>query len=221
MIDRKVMALKGMLVAYGLTLLPCAAGQLEIENGAVKLCSTDDVSQSGGYEGPHMPSITTAELERIADLKTKFFDSTAPKIAELHSLTRQLQLLMAKSTIERASALQMQSRINAIHAELANNRLLFELDMINTMPAAAREKMQKHRLFIAAFGGPGEGFSGPPPGFGPPPICVPTPGFGPPSLLGPPLFGFPPGMDRAMMGPPSGRGPRDASPPMRSALEGE
>jgi hypothetical protein len=163
-------------------------------------------------DGP--PRLSEAELLRLAELKGKFEDSTAPKRSELQSLHRQMTLAMAKPAVDRAQVMQLQSKINVINSDLANARLNFMLDLNEGMPTEAKEKMRKHLLFDAAFGPPDMGFGGPPPpGPGLPPTCVP-PGFGPPPphLGPPPSMGFPPGLrPEGMLGPKPGRGPRGVS----------
>jgi len=204
------------IFACGLTMLPSLASQPHAKTKNTKLSSNAvyAVAREDG-DGPKAPPpISDAELERLAALKGKFFDATSAKKAELHSVARQMQLLMAKSTLDRPQILQLQNRINAIHTDLANSRLFFELDILDGMPAEAKERMRKQRLFAAAFG-PGDDMGGPPPpGFGPPLTCAPPPGFGPPHPLGPPPFGSSPGREPGgRMGPNPGRGPGGAPPP--------
>lgn len=154
------------------------------------------LNEAGDIKGAHPgepPRLSEAELLRLAELKGKYEDSTAPKRAELQSLHRQLGLAMAKPAVDRAQVMQLQGKINAINSDLANARLNFMLDLNEGMPTEAKEKMRKHLLFDAAFGPPDMGFGGPPPpGPGLPPTCVP-PGFGPPPphLGPPPSMGFP------------------------------
>jgi hypothetical protein len=161
------------------------------------------------------PGLSDAELLKLAEMKSKFADSMGPKMAELHSLHRQMMLAMAKPSVDRAQLLQLQSRINSVNSEIANSRLSFQLDLNDSMPADAKEHMRKHLLFDAAFG-PDTRFGGPPPpGLGLPPTCVPPPGFGlhHPPFGPPPMMGFPPGLrPEGMTVPTPGRGPRGAPP---------
>ncbi|RTL38069.1 MAG: hypothetical protein EKK48_22490 [Candidatus Melainabacteria bacterium] len=163
-------------------------------------------------DGP--PRLSEAELLRLAELKGKLEDSLAPKMLELRSLQRQQKLAMAKTSIDRAQVMQLQTRINNVQADIANSRLTFQLDVTDGMPAEAKERMRKHLLLDAAFGAD-MGFGGPPPpGPGLSPTCVP-PGFGPPPphLFGPPpMMGVPPGLRPEGMGSKPGRGPRGALP---------
>lgn len=169
-------------------------------------------AKSDRSEGP--PRLSESELLRLAELKGKLEDNLAPKLLELRSLQRQQKLAMAKTTVDRAQVMQLQTRINNIQADIANSRLSFHLDVTDGMPAEAKERMRKHLLFDAAFGAD-MGFGGPPPpGPGLSPTCVP-PGFGPPPihLFGPPpMMGVPPGLRPEGMGSKPGRGPRGALP---------
>ncbi|HEY9679146.1 MAG TPA: hypothetical protein V6C76_14150 [Drouetiella sp.] len=214
MFSKKFLSASALLLVCGVSTMPSLA-KSKTTTTTTHVESAEPKCEKPGPGEPPPPPISDAELERIAGLKTKMMETTESKMGELHSLHRQLELLMTKSTIDRAQALQLQSRINAIHADLANTRLNFELDMMEGMPAEAREKMRKHRLMDAAFGppgghGPGAGLGGPPPpGFGPPPTC-PPPGFGPMPPFGLPPFGGP---MRHGMGPIPGGGPGAAPPP--------
>ncbi|MBI2809564.1 MAG: hypothetical protein HYX67_01855 [Candidatus Melainabacteria bacterium] len=218
MISKKIMAIQVGILACSFTLAPCIAGPTTGKAKITKLkLSLNEVAdvKNDREEGPHL---SEAELLKLAEMKSKFADSIAPKMAELHSLQRQMMLAMAKPTVDRAQLLQLQSRINSINAEIANSRLVYQLDVSDTMPPDAKERMRKHLLFDAAFG-PDRGFGGPPPpGLGPPPTCVPPPGFGlhHPPFGPPPMMGFPPGLRPEGMRPTPGRGPRGAPPSAHS-----
>jgi hypothetical protein len=194
MIPKKLVLMQIALLAYCLTLVPCGAQQSHFKAITTKTSVNDggDPETERNDRLPHLPPPSDAELARIAELKTKFLESTSAKMTELHSLNRQLQLSMTKTTIDRVQILQLQSRINAIHGDLVNSRLSLELEIMESMPAEAKERMRKHRLFNAAFGLGADMGGPPPPGFGPPPTC-PPPGFGHPPGL--PPFGLPPGQD--------------------------
>lgn len=223
MISKKILAVQVGILATSFTFAPCIAGPThakpkiagpatakpKITKLKLSLNEVADVKNEHA-EGPHL---SDAELLKLAEMKSKFADSIAPKMTELHSLHRQMKLAMAKPTVDRTQLMQLQGKINSINSDIANSRLSFQLDLNDNLPADAKERMRKHLLFDAAFG-PDQGFGGPPPpGLGPPPTCVPPPGFGlHHSTFGPPpMMGFPPGLrPEGMNGPMPGRGPRGA-----------
>lgn len=228
MISRKILALQFGVLACSLSAMPGNAESTDAKvdskvskkttRSITKLKLTLNENADGKADRPDgPPRISDAELLRLAELKGKLEDSIAPKIAELHSLQRQMKLAMAKATVDRAQVLQLQNRINSINSDIATARLNFHLDVTDGMPADAKERMRKHLLFDAAFapsGPPDMVFGGPPPpGLGLPPTCVP-PGFGPPPphFGPPPMMGIPPGLrPEGMMDPKPGRGPRGAA----------
>ncbi|MBS1955982.1 MAG: hypothetical protein JST89_17485 [Cyanobacteria bacterium SZAS-4] len=223
MISKNILAVQIGILACSFTLAPCIAAPTTAKTKITKLkLSLNEVADTKNdrAEGPHL---SDAELLKLAEMKAKFADNIAPKMAELHSLRRQMNLAMARSTLDRAQLLQLQSKINSANSDIANSRLSFQLDLNDSMPADAKERMRKHLLFDAAFG-PDQGFGGPPPpGLGPPPTCVPPPGFGlhHPPFGPPPMMGFPPGLrPEGLNGPMPGRGPRGAPPAPPSAHSG-
>ncbi len=216
MISKKILAVQVGILASSFAFAPCIAGPTTAKTKITKLqLSLNEVADVRTERADGPPHLSEAELLKLAEMKSKFADSLAPKMMELHSLQRQMKLAMAKPSVDRARLMQLQSRINSINSDIANSSLSFQLDLSDTMPADAKERMRKHLLFDAAFG-PDQGFGGPPPlGLGPPPTCVPPPGFGlhHPPFGPPPMMGFPPGLrPEGMNGPMPGRGPRGAPP---------
>ena len=99
-----------------------------------------------------MVHLTFEELEHLSDLKTRFLEKTDSQMSELHSLLSQQLRLKAKLTDERAEIFQIQHKIDALQAYLANSRLTFEFEIFDALSAPAKESMQKNWLFAAAFG---------------------------------------------------------------------
>jgi Spy/CpxP family protein refolding chaperone len=98
---------------------------------------------------------TDAQLESIHAIKSKYLDADEPNISQLHRLHRKLFELMSGLNVDKEDLMLVQSKMNAIEAELSNQRLRMALELRDVLTAEQKADIHKHMLeWEAAPGGP-------------------------------------------------------------------
>lgn len=149
------------LPAFAQTAAPLTTAQVPAGAPALKEC------------GPKA-KFSDEQLEKMHSLRLKFAADNDAKKAQLHTLRGQLKDEITKPAIDKSAALSIQSKINALQADLANARLAM---MIETSTVFTPEQRQafRHRMLVGEMmgghrfgrhhgGGHGGGFHGGPAG---------------------------------------------------------
>lgn len=93
------------------------------------------------------------QLQKMSSLNNKFKDGIATQAVQLGSLHRQLKDVFTQPQVDRAKAVEIQSKINALKADLSIAKLNYKLDKMAILTPEQREKM-RHRLLVSqAMGG--------------------------------------------------------------------
>lgn len=114
-------------------------------------CEKADHCGGGGQRG-HM-DLSDAQLEKMSGLRNKFLDSTSAQRTELESLYRQMKGVFTKPEVDRQQALEIQSKINNVKANLSTARLNFKLEELSVLTPEQREKLRHRMLLSESFGG--------------------------------------------------------------------
>jgi Spy/CpxP family protein refolding chaperone len=110
--------------------------------------------QKGGHcGGGARMNLSDAQLEKMGSLKNKYADSTSAEKAQLGTLFRQMKDVISKPEIDRAQAVALQSKINAVKDDLSTARLNLKLDEIAVLTPDQREQIHHRMLEREAFGG--------------------------------------------------------------------
>lgn len=202
------------------------------------------IAEHTEHAGTFSPiKFTDAQLESIHAIKAKYLDADESNISQLHNLHRKSFDLMSGLNVNKEELMSVQSKINAIEAELSNQRLRMALELRDVLTAEQKAAIHKNMLEREAgprgFGGPGgfDGFGGPSgpggaggvfpshgPGSGMMPSCFgpgrSRPGF--PPLPGMPGSGFLPGPPHMFVPgmPPPGLGAGNLPPGLPVPKEG-
>lgn len=114
----------------------------------------------GGREGRAKFGLSDDQLQKMADLNNKYKDGIAAQKTQLGSLGRQLKDVFAQSQIDRSKALDLQTKINALKAEISLAKLNHKIDKLAVLTPEQREKI-RHRILVSqAMGGEMKGRGG-------------------------------------------------------------
>lgn len=107
------------------------------------------------HHGWHHPGmqLTDDQLSRLADIKEAVREKTAAQRSEMHALRFQLQKALMAPTVDKAGALAIQSKINALHDQIASARLAGRIDAMSVFTPEQREHIRHMMLVRGAFGG--------------------------------------------------------------------
>ncbi len=97
--------------------------------------------------------LTDEQLEKMHDLKNQFLDKVGPKFVELASLKRHLMDVMAGTTTDAKKAHDLQNKINAAKADLANMKLDNDLAKLDVLTETQRKEIHTRMLKGGMRGG--------------------------------------------------------------------
>lgn len=109
------------------------------------------------------PSFTDEQLEKLNTIKNQFADASGPKRLELQSAQRQLKDLMTQPGLDRKKATDLQAKINALRADLANMHLSMRMDSLDVFTADQKKQLREaslKRQFAGLRKGHGRGHGG-------------------------------------------------------------
>lgn len=112
------------------------------------------------------PKFTDDQLERMHSIKSKFEDSRGARALEIHKLHRQIFDTLSTSNVDKPSILATQSKINALEAEQANERVQMMLDLHDIFTPEQRQVIRHHLLEMDMRNPVGPGVMAPRPAFG-------------------------------------------------------
>lgn len=104
---------------------------------------------AGPGGGPGCPAgmgLTDDQYEKMFELRKASMARKGPKMAEMMTLHMDLQDQLLKPSVDRSKVLAVQSRINALHAELANQKLEDRLAMADVLTPEQRAQMRHFML---------------------------------------------------------------------------
>jgi hypothetical protein len=110
-----------------------------------------------------MMGLTDDQLSKLADIREGVREKTASQRAQLEALKYQLHKAMMQPAIDKSAAMALQSKINALHGEIANARLAGHIDAMGVFTPEQREHMRHFMLMRSAMRGMGghHGHDGP------------------------------------------------------------
>lgn len=114
----------------------------------------------GGPEGRAKFGLTDDQLQKMSALNNKFKDSIGAQKTQLGSLSRQLKDVFAQAQVDRAKAVDLQTKINALKAEISIAKLNFKIDKLAILTPEQREKIRHRMLVSQAMGGGMKGRGG-------------------------------------------------------------
>ncbi len=113
----------------------------------------------GGPEGRAKFGLNDDQLQKMSALNNKFKDSIGAQKTQLDSLSRQLKDVFAQPQVDRAKAVDLQSKINALKGELSIAKLNFKIDKLAILTPEQREKI-RHRILVSEAIGGGHSMKG-------------------------------------------------------------
>lgn len=117
----------------------------------------------GGHGGGVMKSLNLSDeqLEKLHNIRVKSKTGTAVKRAELQVLSTQLREILSAENIDKQAAFSLQSKINALRADLSNARLASMIEKSEVFTPEQRKEI-RHKMLQreGAFGGRGHGGRG-------------------------------------------------------------
>lgn len=121
---------------------------------AVKACPPG----FGGHRGGFMKTLNLSDeqIEKLHNIRVKSKTGMAVKRAELSVLTTQLREALSAENVDKQAAFSIQSKINALRADLSNARLASMIEKSEVFTAEQRKEI-RHRMLQTegAFGGRG------------------------------------------------------------------
>ncbi len=108
------------------------------DSGATTIAKVPSGQCAGGKCGGGFKSklnLTDDQLERLNSLKMASREASGPKVVELKSLHSQLKDKLTKGDVSKSELLSLQSKINSLKADLANNRVSFLADASSVLTA--------------------------------------------------------------------------------------
>jgi Spy/CpxP family protein refolding chaperone len=90
--------------------------------------------------------LTDSQIEQLRSLKDKYFADNTTKRAQLKILKNQLRGEMSKENVDRSSLLGLQAKINALQADISNNRINMMADASQVFTPEQRKAMHSRRL---------------------------------------------------------------------------
>ena len=147
---------KTLLIASTLIGLPAMAQTAggNIEKAQVKVGS--QTCSHAKFEGRRSfgkrLGLTDSQLEKVATLKDKGRVETASQKAQLKALNDQLKVAITKPEVNQAEAMQVQSKINDLRSQLANEKLQQRIDFVAILTPEQKDTLRHKILASEAFG---------------------------------------------------------------------
>jgi Spy/CpxP family protein refolding chaperone len=141
-------------------------------------------------------NLTDEQMERIHAIRESHLDKIMPKMSELMKLKHKQMDLIASPSYDKQIVRDLQTKINSLSGELADERLTVMLESDSVLTVEQKKEL-RHMMLMHE------------PPFGP----VPMPGFEPLGPLGPIPMGPGPGPMGPHPGPCNLEGPGPASEP--------
>ena len=108
-----------------------------------------------GGAGALQLSLTDEQLEKIAKLKGDMKDAAGAKKAQLQSLRRQLKDALMSEKTDKSAVMDIQSKINSLHSDLANARVSGRLEVLSVLTPEQKQKLRHAALKRQALGAAG------------------------------------------------------------------
>lgn len=109
----------------------------------------------GGMPGlPDGASLTDEQLEKIHKAKEAFQDKAGPKMLEMRTQARAMRDAMMEPELDKAKLQSIQSRINALLADLGSLKLEQQLSIMQVYTPEQRKEM-RHNYLKRSVEGPG------------------------------------------------------------------
>ncbi|MBX9719818.1 MAG: hypothetical protein K2X81_00345, partial [Candidatus Obscuribacterales bacterium] len=102
---------------------------------------------------PLVNTFSDDQLEKIAKIKGAFSDTAAAKVAQLHTLSRELRTQLSQANIDKSQVMDIQSKINNLKNDISNAKLNMRLDTIAVLTAEQRQKFHHMALQRQVLGG--------------------------------------------------------------------
>jgi len=154
--DRKMFTgkfIKTLLITSTLIGLPAIAqtnagsvpekAQLKVNSLSCLGCKSERRESTGRKLG-----LTDSQLEKIASLKDRARVDSAPQKAQLKELYNQLKLAITKPAVDQQEALQIQSKINDLRAQLSNKKLQERLNFMAILTPEQKETL-RHKILVS------------------------------------------------------------------------
>lgn len=155
------------ILAGVITLSTIAPSFAEGPGGVVALSPSSGpkgAAQCGPGGGPRgffqQLNLTDDQLEKFHAIRTKYATETAAKQAELKVLRIQLREALSAEKIDKQAAFAINSKINALKADLSNARLASMIEKADVFTPEQRKEMHHRMLQREAGGGRGHGHHG-------------------------------------------------------------
>jgi Spy/CpxP family protein refolding chaperone len=152
---------KTLLITSTLVGIPAMAAPGNLGSGVEKTqlkvgssCAAHREFNKQGSFGKKL-GLTDDQLTKIASLKDQGRVTTAPQKAQLRGLNDQLKDVLTKPELDKQQALSIESKINDLRAQLANERLEQRIDFMSILTPQQKDTLRHKMLVSEAFGGSG------------------------------------------------------------------
>lgn len=151
-------ALAGIIFAAPVLAADGTANSGDTSGGQFKMSKRLAEGGPGGPGGERRKmSFSDDQLQKMSSINNKFKDSVGAQFLQLGSLNRQLKETLTQTTVDRSKALDIQTKINALKADLSIAKLNYKLDKMAVLTPEQREHMRHRMLVSQAMGGQGGG----------------------------------------------------------------
>lgn len=90
--------------------------------------------------------LTGEQKDKLIALKSKLKDSVQPKIVEIAKHKRAVKDLLTKDTLDKQAILKEQSAINDLTAQIASEKLAFQIDASENLSPEQRQAVRRKSL---------------------------------------------------------------------------
>lgn len=90
--------------------------------------------------------LTGEQKDKLISLKSKLKDSVQPKFVEIAKHKRAVKDLLTKETIDKQAILKEQSAINDLTAQIASEKLAFQIDASENLSPEQRQAVRRKSL---------------------------------------------------------------------------
>ncbi len=145
---------KTFLIASTIVGVPAMAAQTtegnSISKGQVRVNTACGARAKFDRKGAFFKKLglTDEQLAKIASLKDQNLITTASQKAQLRAFNDQLKEVLTRSDVNKQDAMQLQSKINDIRSQLANERLEYRLQFLSVL-TPEQTGILRHRMLVS------------------------------------------------------------------------
>ncbi|MDQ5965284.1 MAG: hypothetical protein QG625_1439 [Cyanobacteriota bacterium erpe_2018_sw_39hr_WHONDRS-SW48-000098_B_bin.30] len=129
-------------VLVSLTLLTAALPAFADDSAKGATINTTELAKQKSPGKLNALGLSDEQKQAISALKAKFKESAKPKKEELLTHRKNIQDMLAQSTIDKTQIMAEQDKINALSAELASAKLAFRIDSGEQLTVEQRQKLR-------------------------------------------------------------------------------